>query len=193
MSWVAELLPAFPLDDKSDPWFVDFVIDDDSKWAGESFTSGESIEDWEGLIGTCPDGPPCFVDFMLSLNGWPLFSKRFSKLITDHFPGSVQFLPITVQTKTFVNDDFAIGVILNLVDAVDRSHTKVDNDDWTPRLNGTYRVQYPIHLKLPNALRFPVFRVPESPIEIFIRNDFCEMIEEHKITGVRFDRNVPLH
>lgn len=188
---IARLLPDFPLKETNCPWFIDFGIE--HEWATENFTCGNRILNWHGLEGTCSDGLDLSLDFMLSLNGWPLFSKKFQDLLDNHFPGSVQFLPVSFGSHFFRNNDTAIGQILHLVDAVDRNHTNVDNDDWTPRPNGTYRVHYPIHLRKSEALKFPIFRVPEAPVGIYIRNDLFELIQENQITGARLDFNVPLH
>ena len=191
MNLVAKLLPVFPLNDKKSPWFVDFKTD--NEWASESFNHGNRVLNWHALEGSCPEGPDRSLDFMLSLNGWPLFSRKFREVLEAHFPDSAQFLPVSFRSSVFENNDTSIGQILHLIDAVDRRRTKVDNNDWTPRPNGTFRVQYPIHLRLEIASKYPIFRVPETPVGIYVRNDLCELITKNQLSGVRFDFNVPLH
>jgi len=191
MSLIAKLLPDFPTDEKNHPWFIKFFPSSDC--ASQHFCDGERLHNWKKMIGKCPEGPDRSRDFMLSLNGFPLFSKRFQEMFEASFPDSIQFLPVSYGSSSFQNHDTFIGQILNSVNALDREHSKVDNDDWTPRENGTYAVQYPVHLLRDVAAKYPIFRIPESPVHIFVRQDLRELIIQNNLTGFRFDFNVPLH
>lgn len=191
MSLIAMLVPDFPTDEKRYPWFIKFHPT--SEWAAEHYCNGNWLFNWKPMIGECPEGPDRSRDYMLSLNGFPLFSQKFRALMEAKFPESMQFLPVSYGSSMFQNHDTFIGQILHSVSALDRQHSKVDFDDWTPRDNGTYGLQYPFHLKRDIASNYPIFRIPEDPVHIFVRQDLRELIEQHKLTGFRFDFNVPLH
>lgn len=179
------------MDDKKRPWFIRFHPK--GKWASQGFRNGDRLFDWTPMIGECPEGIDRSRDYMLSINGFPLFSKRFQQMIQTNFPESMQFLPVSFGSSVFQNNETFIGQILYSIDALDREHSKVDFDDWTPNDNGTYGLQYPIHLKREIALKYPIFRIPENPVHIFVRHDLRDLILHNKLTGIRFDFNVPLH
>jgi len=195
MTRIYQLLPAFPGGARGRPWFVDFPTPNIP--LTQQIGDGRRFLDWvpRNERGVCPEGEDHAVDYMLALNGWPLFSHRLRTAIEKAFPDAIQFLPFSYGplSESFNNMSFAIGKLLYLIDAIDRMHTPVDNNDWTPRANGTFRCQYPMHLKAEIAGAYPVFYVVGSPVQIYVRDDLHMLLTGGGFTGVRFDPNVPLH
>jgi hypothetical protein len=181
-----ELLPDFPTDSSGGPWFISFGHQTSVR--GFWFVEGFRIPDWDEreLTGSCPNGEDRSRDFMLAENGWPLFSDKLRSLIEYSFPNLIQFLPFTYASLNTPIKRMYIGQLLTLVDALDREHTKVDDDDWTPRANGTFRVQHPIVLKYRVVCEFPIMHVLGNPRPIYVRDDLKTLIEETNCSGVRF-------
>ncbi len=188
----AQWIPAFPEHYKGQPWTVRFNRDHlNGYWMDE----GEQIQNWDpSLEAVSSDGPDVSLDFMFADHAWPLFSKRLQLLLNDGWPETFQFLPFTFspKDKSYVNADFSVGQCLHLVDGLDRDRTGVDNDDWTPRANGTLRVNYPYYVIYNRVKNCPAFRLVGSAVQLFIRNDVQQAILESGYTGSRFDQNHPI-
>ena len=181
-----ELLPDFPTDSNGSPWFISFG--NQASVRGFWFVEGIQIPDWDEneLKGSCPNGKNLSRDFMLAENGWPLFSSKLRSLIQDSFPNIIQFLPFKYASLNTPVQRMYIGQLLVLVDGIDRENTKVDDDDWTPRANGTFRVQHPIVLKSRVVCDFPIMHVIGNPRPIYVRDDLKRLIEESDCSGARF-------
>ncbi len=189
-----QLLPAFSRVGKKESfWFLEF---DMVTLGGCNMQNGRAIEKWNSaVIASAPDKVDCVCDFMLSLNGWPIFGPKLQNIISHHFPNSVQFLlfnaPFHIENKA--GGKLAVGQILRSTDGIDREHSKVDNDDWTPRENGTYRLQYPVHLRYDSISGEAIFRTLFNSGPIYVRDDFRAICEREQVSGMRFDSNVPVH
>lgn len=181
-----ELLPDFPLDSGGRPWFISFGHQTSVR--GFWFVEGIRIPNWDEseVRGSCPDGEDLGRDFMLAENGWPLFSESLRLLIEGSFPNAVQFLPFAYSSRTPPVRRMFIGQVLALVDGLNREHTKVDNDDWTPRANGTFRVQYPMVLNPRVVCGFPIMHILGNPRPIYVRDDVKRLIEQSNCSGMRF-------
>lgn len=190
-----QLLPDFPMTPEGKPWFIDFPGQVSAK--GYWFNEGKRVQHWDdtSVVAICEGSGNYSSDFMLARNGWPIFSNRFKDLVQANFPDAIQYLRFRFSppSNSFEDSEHSIGQILALVDGIDRSNTNVDNGDWTPRSNGTFRVQYPIHLLERLVSDYPIFRLVGSPIQIFVREDFQQLLVQNELSGVRFDSNVPVH
>jgi len=156
---------------------------------------GKRITNWDPtLTAVASDGPDASLDFMFADHAWPLFSSRLQRHFNKHYPETFQFLPFefSPKDKSYINRDFAVGQCLHLVDGLDRERTSVDNDDWTPRANGTLRVNYPFHVIYDHVKDLPAFRLVGSPVQLFVRDDVQRSILDFGFSGCRFDPNNPI-
>ena len=185
---VYELVPDFPFSEDGEPWFIEI---------GSKYYS-IGIRPWIGrravtiadcpLVSKCSPGPVCARDYMLSLDGFPLFSDAMMQMIDRLDPGAMDWLPIVFHRPRSRERiaGYSIGATNHTIDAIDRDRTRVSQDDWTPRDNGTLRVLYPIWIRgdlIPDCC---IFRLSGSPSELWVTEQFKQAVEESGLTGCRF-------
>lgn len=183
-SW-HQLVPDFPFDDANNPWFIDFgnMCEIQGSWMKD----GKRIDPLPKIDGLSPRGDTYCCDYMLSENGWPLFSDAAALMFTEMFPGSVQFIPFRFRprySKQWVTG-YNIGQILHVVDAIDRKRTQCANN-WIMRPNGTYDVRYPVWIQRKRVNHLPVFRLKGEPIQIWVSDDLRKEVARRGLTGFRF-------
>lgn len=167
---------------KNSVWFVEMP---DGELDG--VMDGVQIPNWTVARSFYPRGPLRAQDFMLDLDGWPVFSSRLQSSWDDQYPGTIQFLPLLLSHKDGTNpvSGYAIANILPLIDCLDRIRTKASNDDWTPRSNGTVRALHPFCLRRSAIQNYPILRIRDSPAPIIVRADAAHLLESSGFTGVR--------
>jgi hypothetical protein len=148
------------------------------------------VSSWdESLVGTYPEEflSPMFTH---SLNYWPIFSQSLRDVLKPLVSDSIEFLPFHLQQSDGSNvlaDEYSIGHVLRKIECIDRGQTKVRNDDWTPRLNGTYRVVPPLCLQRALIEEVPLFSILESPVNLIVREDVKRAFESVNATEACFE------
>lgn len=184
-----ELIPAFPFDVHGNPWFITFddsYYEDVQSWP---MRNDRRITDQDcPLRARCPSGTMHACDFMLAPNGYAIFSNSMARLIDSLSPRAMKWFPIQIfrtRSRKEING-YSIGATNYAIDAIDRDRTRVSQDDWTPRDNGTLRVLYPIWIRgdlIPDCC---IFRLSGSPSELWVTEQFKQAVEESELTGCRF-------
>ncbi len=182
MSKVYQLLPKFAIV-KNAIWTIDFPML--ASVNGFWFVEGTIVPEWDIdlVFGICPEGRDHSVDFMLGTNGWPLFSNRARNIIEKRIPNAIQFLPLRYSppSRSFTNE-FNIGQVLNVVDALERAENTVAYGQFV----------FPLRLKTSVVMKYPIFRVKDSCVQIFVRDDVKQIFEEELITGAKFCTDNPV-
>ncbi len=185
-----EMDPDFPMIGKGRHrrgWFVRFAI---YQINGSWMADGKRIpEPFPEIVGEGETGPVTVPDYMLSLNGWSLFSERFKTVIEAEFPNAMQFIPFHLKADASVirSGEFFIGQVLQVVDALDFERTTPVHD-WTRRENGTYAVDYsrPVYIIERLIRHCPVFRLDGAPSTVWVGAAFRQLVQDNGITGCRF-------
>jgi hypothetical protein len=165
-------------------------------WNGHWFKDGRLVEGWyEGAVrGICPEGEDRATDFMISTNGWSIFSRRFAESLEKKFPSAIQFLPFVYgpSSGSFERRTHCIGQLLHVIDAIDRVNALVDNNDWSAVEKNVGHVIYPVVIKREIAIQFPIFRTKFAEIQIYARYDFRDFVAESGFSGFRFQEHGPI-
>jgi hypothetical protein len=158
---------------------------------------GELVHDWNvATVAVCNE-VPFTTDFVI-VSGvyWPAVSERLKCLFEDRYPNCVQFLPFTLVAASnecpIEGANMYLGNVLSVVDCIDRRRTKVRNDDWAPRPNGTYQVRRPIWLKRSKVLAHPLFLIEGVATEIIARQDLCDEIQAGGFLGCYAVEEMPV-
>ncbi|WP_442485495.1 imm11 family protein [Aeoliella sp. SH292] len=177
------------------PWNVEFDPPDVESMV--KLRKGKELNDWNPRTqGKCPDAS-FSVDFTVaSGRSWPIFSPRMKRVMESICPGDIQYLPFCLVNDPgkpkIANRTMYLGNVTTIVDCIDRVRTKVRNDDWTPRPNGTIQVRYPIWLKRSAMSGRRFFRVNGYFTPMIVREDIKEQIEAGDFRGVVFVREMPV-
>lgn len=149
----------------------------------------DPIKNWDDSLPGIYDGDFLAPSFMFAVNNWPLFSSPLREAIEPLISDSMQFLPFQMQRNdgSGIVTGYSIGRILNRIECIDRTKTKVRNDDWTPRANGTYQVIPPLSLERAKITSSVFFAVKESPVNIIVREDVMEVFESDAGCHARFE------
>ena len=183
------LIPAFPLLKNGNDWFVRFNCE---HIQGSWMCDGQVIKlPVRGLKGTGPavTEPVTLPDYMLSFNGWSLFSTRFQAVIAEAYPGAMQFVPFKLVTPKSVRraGEYAIGQALHIVDGIDKERTQCYSGKWERKENGTYGVMHnTLWISRRAVADYPIFRLDGCFVQLWVREDFRELVESRGITGCRF-------
>lgn len=195
-----QLLPICPRDHLGNYWMLEFPS---NNWKGHWFKDGRYVEGWfeVAMRSTCPEGEDRAADYMLCLNGLPIFSRRFGESFEKRFPGAIQFLPFVYgpPSGAFEKRTHCIGQVLHVIDCIDRENAlisimggKIVHRDHSLIEREDARVGYPVVIRRDAAINYPVFRTKFSPVQIYVRSDVRQFIEENGFTGFRFDESNPI-
>jgi len=158
----------------------------DGVWLGSDC---EPIENWDSRnCGKFPgrefihvDYQPCEV---------PIMSDRLRSCVESVAPGEAQFLPLSLvsdQDGSVVMRGYFVGHILNCLACIDQERTQVANGDWTRMSSGNYEIRGPMTLRRHAVENYKIFRADGSRVQVFVREDVKIAIEEHSLTGSRFE------
>lgn len=180
-----QLVPNFPYDDGDNPWFIDFgkLYAIQGSW----MKNGQIIDPLPKIDALCPRGAVHCRDYMLSLNGWSLFSDAAAQMFDEVFPGSIQFVPFRFRPRYSKewHSGYSIGQVLHIVDAIDRTRTECA-DNWQPRANGSLQVRHPIWIMGTRIAGLPVFRLRGSNVQLWVNDRVRDEVAKRKLTGFRY-------
>lgn len=170
-----------------DEFYIEFSRRD---YNGFWMVEGATVPDWNpNLIGNFTTNDFLAVDYSLALNSWPVFSQRLRELIEQIAAGAIQFLPFRLLDR-FGNHEvtgYYVGQILEIVDCLDRSRTKVANDDWTPiNKYGSLRIREPFVLNKNLAAGHHLFRLLGCRARIVVSAEFKHAVEMANMLGIGF-------
>jgi hypothetical protein len=112
------------------------------------------------------------------LGPWTIVSERLKEVLTSVAEGYVQFAPFEIRShdgKDVQDGYFAIRVV-HRIECVDRTRTTVWNDDWKPKINGTFKLNDPVVYSLSAMEGYPILTTQER-FGFIVRDDVKEALE----------------
>jgi hypothetical protein len=123
-----------------------------------------------------------YPDFMGS-SSIPFISDKFKKVIENHSEiNNINFLPTKIE-----KENYWLLNIIGYLDCFDKEKSTFSTFD-----NGEPDEIQNIVFFEENIPSFSIFKIKESPINIFITDEFKKVIEENHISGVSFLENTDL-
>lgn len=175
--WVPEM---------GDHWTIDVPIE-----LPELFQwDGKRVRRWNPKLIAVYSEAPYPIDFALATyREYAVFSRRLRRFFEDRFPDLIQFLPFRLQ-----RDDgsqpmrgYSFGNFLKVIDCIDKQHTMVEDDDWTPTDDGIYMTRGPLYLHRPAIEDAVCFLVQGTCGYVIVRGDVHEELERRRFIGCRFE------
>ena len=119
------------------------------------------------------------------LGPWVIFSTRLKDVLTAVADGYVQFAPFEIRShdsKDIQDGYFAVRIV-HRVSCVDRVRSTVWDDDWKPRINGTFNLNDPVVYSLSAMADYPILTTQEN-FGFLVREDVKEAIDQ--FAGLNF-------
>jgi len=152
-------------------------------WIGDC----KIIPDWNPeFMGTFPGTKFIHVDYQPCAS--PIVSERLRSTLENVAPRAMQYLPCVftgdgAQEKV---SGYYLANILTCLDCLDRSRTEVADGDWTRTTSGAFNIRGPLTLLYEVIQDAQIFRVDGSRVQVIVREDVKNAIEQHALTGSRF-------
>ena len=154
------------------------------------FQNGKIIKGWEPMQFECDLKKGSVVtEYLGNSYGWDIFSEKALGSFGDLISNDVQLLPIKVINKTTKQEISKYFVVnaLTILDALDLESSVYTYYDIEGR-NEKWLSVIKYGIKGENVREHHIFRLKESPADVFVSEKFKKIVEKNKMLGIDFQR-----